>query len=68
MGQPDEEQLRAKLAELRARHRELDTEIIAIEALATPNQIAVRRLKKEKLQLKDLISTLEDKLFPDIIA
>ncbi|MEM9030769.1 MAG: DUF465 domain-containing protein [Pseudomonadota bacterium] len=68
MGQPDEEQLRAKLAELRARHRELDTEIIAIEALTTPNQIAVRRLKKEKLQLKDLISTLEDKLFPDIIA
>lgn len=68
MGLPDEEQLRAKLSDLRARHRELDTQIIALESLATQNQIAIRRLKKEKLQLKDLIIQLEDRLFPDIIA
>lgn len=68
MGLPEEEQLRAKLADLRARHRELDTQIIALESLATHNQIAIRRLKKEKLHLKDAISQLEDRLLPDIIA
>lgn len=68
MGLLNEEELRQKLADLRAKHRELDSEIIALEALAVPNQIAVRRLKKEKLQVKDLIIQLEDKLFPDIIA
>ena len=63
-----EEQLRAKLAELRARHRSLDSEIIALEALDGANPFMVRRLKKDKLQVKDLIAQLEDRLFPDIIA
>ncbi len=68
MGEPDEEQLRARLADLRTQHRELDSRIIALEALSTPNQIAIRRLKKEKLAIKDQIIQLEDRLFPDIIA
>jgi len=30
--------------------------------------LRVQRLKKQKLRLRDKITTLEDSLFPDIIA
>ena len=69
VGDPTEEdELRSRLSELRARHRHLDSEIIALEALDGANQFVIRRLKKEKLQVKDQITQLEDRLFPDIIA
>ena len=32
------------------------------------DQLQVQRLKKRKLQLKDMITKLEDLLYPDIIA
>lgn len=53
---------------LRIEHRDLDT---AIEALATApvrDQLQLARLKKRKLRLRDEISTIEDRLVPDIIA
>ncbi len=53
---------------LRTEHRDLDAEIVAQEAEARPDQLAVKRLKKRKLQLKDQITSVEDKLTPDIIA
>ena len=43
----------------------------AISALAqttAPDQLALRRLKKKKLALKDEIARIEDELYPDIIA
>ena len=48
--------------------RELDRQIAEIELAVTHDQITMRRLKKQKLVLKDQISNLEDRLFPDIIA
>ena len=68
MDQADEQELRERLAQLRAEHRELDSRILAIEATSPFDQISIRRLKKRKLELKDLIASLEDRLFPDIIA
>jgi hypothetical protein len=32
------------------------------------DQLQLKRLKKRKLQLKDEIARVEDKLYPDIIA
>ncbi len=63
---PEEVELRARLAELVQEHRDLDTAIAAL----TPShdQLQLTRLKKRKLQLKDLIARIEDKLLPDIIA
>jgi hypothetical protein len=64
----EERQLRELLTNLRLEHRDLDTQIEGLEALGTVDQLMIKRLKKRKLQIKDKISTLEDRLFPDIIA
>ena len=62
-----EEVLRIKLAALKGEHRDLDIAIHALEERGT-DPFAVRRLKKQKLMLKDRIAALEDRLTPDIIA
>jgi hypothetical protein len=63
---PDEVELRAKLAELVQEHRDLDTAIAALQI--SRDQLQLTRLKKRKLQLKDQIARIEDQLLPDIIA
>ena len=65
---PREEVLRIKLEALRAEHRDLDEAITALEGRGTADQLTLRRLKKQKLGLKDRIALLEDQLTPDIIA
>lgn len=62
-----EEVLRIKLEALKGEHRDLD---VAIGALEERDGVTftVRRLKKQKLALKDRITALEDQLTPDIIA
>ena len=42
--------------------------INALGAMAVPDQMAVARLKKRKLRLRDEMAWLEDRLVPDIIA
>ena len=64
----DEQALRAKLAELVQEHRDLDTAIAALTDQGGRDQIQMTRLKKRKLQLKDLILRIENTLLPDIIA
>ncbi|MEO9825261.1 MAG: DUF465 domain-containing protein [Paracoccaceae bacterium] len=63
-----DEVLRVKLNALQVTHRELDDEIKALEETSGHDVLAIRRLKKQKLRLKDEIAALEDKLTPDIIA
>ncbi len=62
------EPLRLKLAELRMEHRDLDMAIAELERSAYADQIQVRRLKKRKLLLKDMIAKLESQLIPDLNA
>lgn len=62
-----EEVLRIKLEALKGEHRDLDAAIEALHEKGT-DPLAVRRLKKQKLVLKDRIAVLEDRLTPDIIA
>jgi hypothetical protein len=61
-------ELRAKLEELRTEHRDLDEVIQRLAETAPFNQLQIQRLKKRKLVLKDLITQIESKLLPDIIA
>ncbi|HUS52379.1 MAG TPA: YdcH family protein [Thermohalobaculum sp.] len=62
------ELLIAQLMELRRQHRALDEEIAELSANVLGDQLQVKRLKIRKLQLKDEIARVEDKLYPDIIA
>lgn len=63
-----DEMLRIKLEVLRREHRDLDQAIHALEDTGRPDQLTLRRLKKQKLFLKDQMVKLEDQLIPDIIA
>ena len=63
-----EEMLRVKLEVLKREHRDLDEAISALELSGRPEQLTLRRLKKQKLSLKDQIVKIEDQLIPDIIA
>ncbi|SNX70951.1 hypothetical protein SAMN05878503_10776 [Cereibacter ovatus] len=63
-----EDMLHIRLEVLRREHRDLDEAIAALEHGGRGDQLTLRRLKKQKLSLKDQIVKLEDQLIPDIIA
>lgn len=60
--------MRARLANSKVEHQDLDAAVAALEAKLRPDQIQIARLKKKKLRLRDEIVRLEDQLTPDIIA
>lgn len=63
-----EEVLSVKLNVLKRQHRDLDDAIHALETSGRGDQLTLKRLKKQKLMLKDQVARLEDLLTPDIIA
>ena len=60
--------LRVELEVFRTDHRALDEAISQLVEARTSDQLTLRRLKKQKLWLKDRITVIEDRLIPDIIA
>lgn len=62
------EVLRVKLEVLRREHRDLDEAIHALQERGSADMLTLRRLKKQKLALKDKIAQLNDRILPDIIA
>lgn len=65
---PDEVAARAKLTQLMQEHRDLDAAIAALAQAGSADLLALSRLKKRKLQLKDEITEINNGLLPDIIA
>lgn len=61
----EQSRLSQRLVELRTEHRDLDAAIVRLEADRQADELAVKRLKKRKLQLKDHIERLESALIPD---
>jgi hypothetical protein len=53
-----------RLLELEAEHRELDQLIASLDQGPLVDELAMRRLKKRKLQIKDQISMLMGELTP----
>jgi len=49
-------------------HRELDATIAALHEKGGADTLTLKRLKKQKLALKDQIARIQDELTPDIIA
>jgi hypothetical protein len=57
-----------RLRELRVGHRDLDLLIDKLQDDPMVDQLRIRRLKKRKLLLKDMIMNLESELIPDLDA
>ena len=57
-----------RLKELRVEHRDLDQVITRLVEDPQVDQIMLRRLKKRKLMLKDMITQLESARIPDLNA
>lgn len=57
-----------RLRELRMSHRDLDYLIDRLSHDPLVDQLRIRRLKKRRLVLKDMITQLESELIPDLDA
>lgn len=64
----DPSEIARKLVELKVEHRDLDQVIEALAKDPGSDELQIKRLKKRKLRIKDMISYLENKLIPDIDA
>jgi hypothetical protein len=64
----EEDELRARLTELRQDHADLDAAVNALAASPLPDMLLIGRLKRKKLAMKDEMSRIEALLTPDIIA
>ena len=62
------EQFAARLEELVLEHRDLDAAIQRLSDDPVHDQLALQRMKKRKLLLKDQISWIERQMDPDIRA
>ena len=60
--------LLAELQRLKVEHQDLSDAVDALEAIGQADQLQIRRFKRRKLMLKDLIRQIEDQITPDIIA
>ena len=60
--------LKKRLSDLSAEHRDLDDEIAVLTGSGSYDPIRVQRLKKRKLVLKDQLARLSSDILPDIIA
>lgn len=66
--EPETQALIQQIASLQTEHRDLDAIAEHLEATGFSDQLALRRLKKRKLRLKDEIEQLKTLLVPDIPA
>lgn len=62
------EAAKQRLAELREEHRALDAAIAELMENIYVNQLELRRMKKRKLMLKDMIARYASQLIPDLDA
>lgn len=68
MSTDDPAKIAAQLVELRVEHRDLDDTIARLAASVEADELAIKRLKKRKLRIKDMIAALESRLIPDLDA
>jgi len=68
MGDEEVEALRRRIEDLKIEHRDLDDVINRLSRDSTADELQLRRLKKRKLHIKDMISRLQNALLPDLEA
>ena len=64
----DPSDITRQLVELRIEHRDLDNAIAQMADDGHCDEVQLKRMKKRKLRLKDMIAYLESKLIPDLDA
>ena len=64
----EEAKLRERLDQLILEHRDLDDVITTLTEGVYPDQLQIRRLKKRKLALRDIIERIRSTLIPDLGA
>jgi len=64
----NDEALLRRIRALETEHADLSAAVDAMESQTLADRLAIQRLKKRKLILKDRIAALYDQLTPDIIA
>ncbi|MBL4712303.1 MAG: DUF465 domain-containing protein [Gammaproteobacteria bacterium] len=60
--------LEERLFELTQEHRDLDDVISRLLSSPDVEELQLKRFKKRKLKLKDMITKLKNTLIPDILA
>ena len=68
MNEAEAQLLRQRLETLRLEHRDLDDVIDRLAHDPNIDQLQLKRLKKRKLLIKDLIQRLESDLIPNLDA
>jgi hypothetical protein len=68
MDQVDTSAITRRLVDLRVEHRDLDQAIGRLFETVAADELQLRRMKKRKLLLKDMIARLESRLIPDLDA
>jgi hypothetical protein len=68
MSVEDPAKIASQLVELRLEHRDLDVAIGRLASSIEADELTVKRLKKRKLRIKDMIAALESRLIPDLDA
>ena len=64
----EKQKLQERLFELKQEHRDLDDVINRLSQAPYVEELQIKRFKKRKLMLKDMIAKLENTLIPDILA
>lgn len=68
MADEDLARISTQLVELKVEHRDLDAAIERLAESIQADEMAIKRLKKRKLRLRDMIAALESRLIPDLDA
>jgi hypothetical protein len=68
MADEDLARITTQLVELKVEHRDLDAAIERLAESIQADEMAIKRLKKRKLRLRDMIAALESRLIPDLDA
>ncbi len=68
MTQLDRADLEARISQLTLEHRDLDQAIEALQRAPNYDELALRRMKRRKLLVKDQLVWLHGQLMPDVPA
>ena len=61
----DNEEALEKIHQLQLEHRDLDDVISRLQEQGIVDQLQLRRMKRRKLLIKDILQRMESKLIPD---